>query len=88
MCPALFCCLKQDGQDEQDGQDRAAQECGEKVWKTFMSIERRRNTEKRSDRTFMSIEPQSQHGEKVRRTLMSIERRSNKEKRSVGPSCL
>ena len=31
MCPARFCCLKQDGQDEQDGQDRASQERGEKV---------------------------------------------------------
>ena len=26
-----FCCLKQDGQDEQDGQDRAAQAYREKV---------------------------------------------------------
>ena len=33
-----FCCLKQDGQDVQDGQDRAAQERAEKVWKTLMSI--------------------------------------------------
>ena len=31
MSPARFCCLKQDGQDEQDGQDRASQERGEKV---------------------------------------------------------
>ena len=40
-----FRSLKQDGQDEQDYQDGAAQECGEKVWKPFMSIERRRNKE-------------------------------------------
>ena len=38
-----FFCLKQDGQDFQDGQDRAAQERGVKVWKTLMSIARRRN---------------------------------------------
>ena len=32
---------KQDFQDVQDFQDGAAQECGGKVWKTLMSIERR-----------------------------------------------
>ena len=47
--------LKQDGQDGQDLQDRAAQECGEKVWKTFMSIARRRNMQKRSERTLIVI---------------------------------
>ena len=31
-------CLKQDGQDEQDYQDGAAQQHGAKVCKTFMSI--------------------------------------------------
>ena len=45
---AFFLCLNQDGQDEQDGQDRTSQECGEKVHRTLMSIERRRNTQKRS----------------------------------------
>ena len=31
MSPSrFFCCLNQDFQDEQDGQDRAAQERGEK----------------------------------------------------------
>ena len=48
MSPALFFCLKQDFQDFQDFQDGASQECGEKVWKPFMSIERRRNKAKRS----------------------------------------
>ena len=39
MCAARFCCLKQDGQDEQDEQDGAAREYGTKVWKTLMSID-------------------------------------------------
>ena len=39
-CPPLFfVCLKQDFQDEQDFQDGAAQERGEKVWKPLMSID-------------------------------------------------
>ena len=43
--------LKQDGQDFQDAQDE-----GEKVWKTLMSIARRRNKEKRSVRTLIAID--------------------------------
>ena len=43
-------CLKQDFQDFQDEQDEE-----EKVWKTLMSIERRRNQEKRSVRPLMFI---------------------------------
>ena len=54
MSPAFFC-LKQDFQDGQDGQDRAAQEYGRKVWKTLMSIERRHNKEKRSFRSLISL---------------------------------
>ena len=50
-CPSHAFRLKQDGQDGQDGQDE-----GEKVWKTLMSIERRRNKEKRSVRTLISID--------------------------------
>ena len=53
---AFFYCLKQDLQDLQDGQDerqvrealnvyRHQQECGEKVWKTLMSIEFSRKQE-------------------------------------------
>ena len=51
-CPSPDC-LKQDGQDEQDLQDGAAWACGEKVWKTLMSIETAGNKMTRSERTLM-----------------------------------
>ena len=41
---ARFCCLKQDVQDAQDLQDGAAWACGEKVWKTLMSIDTQQET--------------------------------------------
>ena len=58
MAPArFFCCLNQDLQDSQDEQDfqDETQLHGAKVWKPLMSIERRRNMQKRSDRTLIVI---------------------------------
>ena len=54
VCPSpAFNCLNQDGQDGQDLQDGGARACGEKVWKTLMSIEFSRNERLRSVRTLM-----------------------------------